>query len=74
MIYCVSFDEVREYVLSIGFREIARFEETVNFERGAELLTTRRPNVNGHVPESLVNDAFDAASLAPPPWDVFWCD
>jgi hypothetical protein len=32
------------------------------------------PNVNGDVPEALINDALDNAGLPVPSWRVFWCD
>lgn len=74
MIYCVTYEQVEGHLLSIGFSEIDRGDLTIDFEREGELLVLRAPNVNGHVPEVLVNDAFDAAGIAPPQWDVFWCD
>ena len=64
MIYCVRFGEVVEALERDGF--IA----------GSHLLVAvgRVPNLDGNLPEMLVNDAFEAAGLTSPRWDVFWCD
>ena len=37
-------------------------------------VTLRVPNVEGNVPEILVNGAFEAAGIDVPGWDAFWCD
>ena len=69
MIYCIRFEDVVAH-LQLGFRPAAATSESRIFRR----LSIRGPNVDGDVPEILVNDAFDAAGLQPPAWDVFWCD
>ena len=75
MIYCVGFSEVTAYLEGIGLKEAGRVERHVIFRgAGNELLILREPNENGHLPEMLVNDAFDAARIPPPQWNVFWCD
>ncbi len=76
MIYCVAFSEVELHLGGLGFRRVGQTEGTVRFraDRPDRLITVRAPNVNGDVPEALINDAFDAAGLIPPTWNVFWCD
>lgn len=74
MIYCVRYEDVVTHLDSIGFRQTNQTAEGRTFRRGIDRLSLRGPNQDGHVPEILVNDAFDAAGLTPPAWDVFWCD
>lgn len=74
MIYCVKYDEVRRYLLHMGYSQDSEFDNTILFTRGREIVTLRRPNVDGNVPEMLVNGALEAAGLNPPMWSVFWCD
>ncbi len=76
MIYCVRFSDVERHLHELGFERVGQTEATIRFsaDGGARLITVRAPNVNGDVPESLINDAFDTAGLSQPRWDVFWCD
>ena len=74
MIYCVKFDEVVNHLRSQGFQRHKQIGETVIFVKDDEDLTFHAPNVNGDVPEALVNDALDNAGLPVPSWTVFWCD
>lgn len=74
MIYCIRFEDVVAHLEQLGFRPAEATSESRIFRRSGERLSIRGPNVNGDVPEILVNDAFDAAGLQPPAWDVFWCD
>jgi hypothetical protein len=75
VIYCVRFSEVVDYLSSIGFRLVTIIEGQVIF-RGVnnELAIIREPNVFEYLPESIVNDAFYAAHLNPPQWNVFFGD
>ena len=75
MIYCIRFDDVLSELEASGYTEAERTEATRIFVRrdGGRILF-RVPNQDGHLPEILVNSAFDAAGLIPPKWDVFWCD
>ena len=75
MIHCVRFVDVVAFLERGGFAEAGRTEASCIFRHpdGRQVIV-RRPNVDGHVPEILVDDAFDAAGLPPPRWDVFWCD
>jgi hypothetical protein len=74
MIYCVDFDEVERHLSRLGFRRAGRTERNSLFRRADDIVIIHAPNVDGHVPEILVNDAFDAAGLPCPAWHVFWCD
>lgn len=75
MIYCVKFDDVVSHLRENDFREIGRTGDFVAFEREDRArLTLRPPNVNGDIPEILVNDAFETSGLRVPDWIVFWCD
>lgn len=75
MIYCIKFSDVEEHLNRLGFAPSGRTEATVRFRApSGTLITLRAPNIHGDVPEVLINDAFDAAGLAPPSWVVFWCD
>ena len=74
MIYCVRYADVARHLERTGFRRIGSTEESEAYLRDGVLLVVRKPNVNGDIPEALVNGAFDAAGLSPPTWDVFWCD
>ena len=74
MIYCVRDEDVVAYILAEGFRQIGGSAEGRAFVKEDLRLSVRAPNQDGHIPEILVNDAFDAAGLVPPTWDVFWCD
>lgn len=75
MIYCVQFGDVIEHLRSVGFREVGRVEGQVIFRGPSNALAIiREPNVNGHLPENIVNDAFAAARIDPPNWNTFWCD
>lgn len=75
MIYCVKFDDVAAHRRDIGFREIGRSDDFVAFQReDGSRLTLRPPNVNGDLPEILVNDAFATAGLGVTSWAVFWFD
>ena len=75
MIYCVADEDVVTHLAGLGY-ELAVEAQDFRLFQGADgrRLTLRRPNVNGHLPEAIVNDAFDAARLDLPRWDVFWCD
>ena len=74
MIYCVIHAIVLDHLRTLGFEIIGSTNEADVFARGAEIVTIRKPNVNGHIPEILIEDAFDSAGLPPPSLDVFWCD
>ena len=74
MIYCVAFRDVEAYLAALGYKPIDQTPNTVVFARGLDVLTVRKPNLRGGVPEILINDAFDAADIPPPKWDLFWCD
>ena len=74
MIYCVRLKDVLEHLRGQGFEFQEQVGETAIFLRGDENLTVHAPNVNGDVPEALVNDALDNAGLPVPSWRVFWCD
>lgn len=75
MIYCIRFADVVADLAVRDYVEIDRSDIAVIFQNSsARRLYIRPPNQDGHVPEILVNDAFDAAGLIPPAWDVFWCD
>lgn len=75
MTYCVRFREVAEALASVSYRDVDRIEGVVIFEHPqGRRLYLHAPNENGDIPEMLVNDAFDAAGLDPPAWNVFWCD
>lgn len=74
MIYCVRYEDVVAHIESLAFRLIEATEEGRAFVRAGQRLSLRGPNVNGDLPEVLVNDAFDTAGLSPPEWNVFWCD
>lgn len=74
MIYCVRDEDVVAHLASVGFHLIGRSPEGRAFLRGKQRLSIRAPNQDGHLPEILVNDAFDVAGLTPPAWEVFWCD
>jgi hypothetical protein len=75
VIYCVQFSDVVEHLRGLGFREVGRVEGQVIF-RGPnnKLAIIREPNVNGHLPENIVNDALVTARIDPPNWNTFWCD
>ena len=74
MIYCVRFSDVETHLVRLGYRRAGATEQNVLFISDTSLVTIRMPNVQGHVPELLVNEAFDVAEVEPPKWDVFWCD
>ena len=75
MIYCVRFSEVAGTLRQRGYVEVDRSDIAVVFENNSAHRVSIHPqNRDGHLPEILVNDAFDAAGLEPPAWDVFWCD
>ena len=74
MIYCVRDADILAHLETAGFTQIGETPEGRAFMRGSEALTIRLPNLDGNIPEILVNDAFDAAGLTPPKWDVFWRD
>jgi len=59
----------------MGFRLVTIVEGQVIF-RGMnnELAIIREPNVFEYLPETIVNDAFEAAHLIPPSWNIFWGD
>lgn len=63
MIYCVTHADVLDHLRTRGFESIGRTDETDLFARGAEVVSVRKPNVNGHVPEILIEGALDAAGL-----------
>ena len=64
-----------DHLGQIGFQDADRTGSTIAFERpGSARLLLRMPNTDVNIPEILVHDAFDAAGLSPPKWDVFWCD
>ena len=66
MIYCVAFADVVDYLNDVGFRETGRVGHQVIYRSDRdELLILRLPKQNEHLPESLVNDVFDAARIAP---------
>ena len=67
MIYCVRFADIVAHLNGLGFRLVDQTEATVAFALGPDRLVIRGPNVHGHLPEMVVNDAFDAAELTPPP-------
>lgn len=75
MIYCVQFSDVVEHLRVLGFRQVALIEGQVIF-RGPrnEIAIIRESNVNGHLPETIVNHALETARIEPPKWKVFWCD
>ena len=66
----------RSWLLAVhGYVEVDRSETAVVFQtESAKRVSLHPPNHAGHVPETLINDAFDVAGLTPPAWDVFWCD
>ena len=74
MIYCVLYEDARRYLEGSGFRSFGAAEGAEVFVRNGDRFSIRQPSVDGHIPEILVNDAFDAARLEPPPWNVFWFD
>ncbi|MGL4729305.1 MAG: hypothetical protein ACRCWO_11170 [Bosea sp. (in: a-proteobacteria)] len=44
------------------------------FIRGQDFIFIRMPNTSGNIPEIHINNAYEAAGLVPPKWNVFWCD
>lgn len=74
MIYCVRHADVLAHLTTIGFRFLGSTDEADTFRREGVIVVVRKPNVHGHLPEILVNDAFETSGLTPPRWDVFWSD
>lgn len=74
MIYCVRHAQGVAYLRELHFDLMGRTDEAELYAAGDRVISIRRPNVNGDVPENLVADAFDAAGLPLPPWNVHWCD
>lgn len=75
MIYCVRFSEVVARLTERGFREVGRTETSILFGHpDGDRVVIHAPNLDGNIPEALVDDAFDSAGLIPPSWSVFWCD
>lgn len=74
MIYWVRFEDVSAHLEELGFTLVGTTEESRTFVRSDRRISVRAPNVDGDLPEIFVNDAFDAAGLDPPCWNVFWCD
>lgn len=74
MIWGVSFALVEEHLAGLGYRRVRSVMGTILFIKGSEVFTIREPNVNGSLPENLVNDAFDTAGLDVPDWPVGWVD
>lgn len=66
MIYHVRFADIAEVLSAVGFEEVGRTEATIIYRREDRRFIIHAPNVNGHLPEILMLDAFDAAGLSPP--------
>lgn len=74
MIYCVRYEDVVATLNGLGFASIGIDEGAEAFVCDVRLFSIRLPNVNGDLPEIIVNNAFEAAGLVPPTWNTFWCD
>lgn len=74
MIYCVRFRALEEHLYRLGFALFRATSITRVYRRGAEAFTIRAPNVNGDLPEIIVDEALNGAGLPVPAWDVHWCD
>jgi hypothetical protein len=70
VVWCVAFGEIEAYLKSLGYFEVGRVEHHVIFRSAAGSLFTIRAPEGGLLPELLVNDAFEAAQLAPREWKV----
>lgn len=74
MIYCVRFADVEAHLEEFGYTFVEAGPLTRLYARGDDEFTIRLPNVNGDLPEIVVDDAFQQAGLTVPRWDVHWCD
>jgi hypothetical protein len=70
VVWCVAFKEIEAYLNSLGYFEASRVDHHIIFRNAAGGLFTIREPEGGLLPELLVNDAFEAAQLAPPEWKV----
>lgn len=74
MIYCVAFSDVDHHLRSLGLSYVETRDGICIYEKGDEDFAIREPNVNGDLPEMIVNDALNGAGLPVPSWTVRWCD
>ena len=74
MIYCFEFDEVEGYLRTLGWRCVGRTELHGIYGRGEDYITFPRPNVDGKIPETLVNEALDELEIPVPKFEPSWCD
>jgi hypothetical protein len=44
------------------------------YRSNGDFIFVKMPNVHGYLPKSVVNEAFHAAELPLPDWNVFWGD
>ena len=74
MIACVAFVDVEAELHRLGFRRWGQTQTHYAYRSNGEFVFVKMPNVHGYLPESVVNEAFTAAELPLPDWNVFWGD
>ena len=74
MIPCVRFSEVDAFLQERGYRPVGETDVHILYERGKDVLTIHKPNVNGDVTEIEGQRACHSAGLDPPDFETHWCD
>jgi hypothetical protein len=69
VIACVAFVDVEAELQRLGFRRWGQTQTHYAYRSNREFVFVQMPNVHGYLPESVVNEAFNAAELPLPDWN-----